>query len=178
MNDFSLYILDLVENSLAAGASEIAVTLATVKDKKCLVICDNGRGVANVDTQLLLSPFYTTRTTRRVGLGLSLLDHLSKLCAGWVRIVPLRPRGAAVIGVFQARHWDLPPDGDLASTALVLISVNRHCRFLFRYGNCDGMVSIDSRDLDEMGYLELKDYLGKAFTCWEGFGNEKNQIVS
>jgi hypothetical protein len=162
MNDLSLHILDLTENSLAAGADDIVITLITRRDRKILVIRDNGRGT-DLPSEQLLDPFYTTRTTRKVGLGLALMEHLARLCEGSIKIVPIKPRGMVVIVSIAAKHWDLPPDGKLADTALALIAANPHCRFKINYNGAGRLVRIDSNDFVGLRYGEKKRQIELVF---------------
>jgi len=162
MNDFSLHILDLAENSLNAGADDIIITLVTKGDRKILVICDNGKGLTGIEPRQALSPFYTTRTTRRVGFGLGLLEQLTRLCEGWVKVVPAKPHGLIVISVFAANHWDLPPDGDMASSVITLLLTNPQCRFRIIYGT-EKLIRIDSNDLLQLDYSEKIRRLSEAF---------------
>ncbi|HOC06096.1 MAG TPA: sensor histidine kinase [Bacillota bacterium] len=163
MNDFSLHILDLAENSLNAGADDIIITLVTKGDRKILVIVDNGHGLRGIEPHEALSPFYTTRTTRRVGFGLGLLEQLTRLCQGWVKIVPAKPHGLVVVSVFAAGHWDLPPDGDMASSVITLLLANPQCRFRINYG--DNPIHIDSKDLADLDYSEKIRRLQQAFAA-------------
>jgi hypothetical protein len=162
MNDFSLHILDLAENSLNAGADDIIITLATRGGRKILVICDNGRGLKGIEPRQALSPFFTTRTTRRVGFGLGLLEQLTRLCEGWVKVVPAKPHGLVLVSVFTANHWDLPPDGDMASTVTTLLLTNPQCRFRIIYG-AENLIRIDSNDLLQLDYSEKIRRLSEAF---------------
>lgn len=162
MNDFSLHILDLAENSLNAGADDIIITLVTKGGKKILVIADNGTGLRGIEPLQVLSPFYTTRTTRRVGFGLGLLEQLTRLCEGWVKVVPARPHGLVVISVFTAGHWDLPPDGDMASSAITLIMTNPQCRFRINYGG-NNPIHIDSNALADLDFGEKIRRLQETF---------------
>lgn len=162
MNDFSLHILDLTENSLKAGADDIIITLVTKGGKKILVIADNGAGLRGIEPRKVLSPFYTTRTTRRVGFGLGLLEQLTRLCDGWVKVVPAKPHGLIVISIFAANHWDLPPDGDMASSVITLMLTNPQCRFRINYGG-EYPIHLDSNDLANLDYSEKISRLNDAF---------------
>ncbi|MDD4657566.1 MAG: ATP-binding protein [Eubacteriales bacterium] len=153
MNDFSLHILDLAENSLNAGADDIIISLVIKNGKKILVIADNGAGLRGIEPRKVLSPFYTTRTTRRVGFGLGLLEQLTRLCEGWVKVVPARPHGLIVVSVFTAGHWDLPPDGDMASSVITLLMTNPQCRFRINYGE-NNPIHIDSNKLSGLDFSE------------------------
>lgn len=162
MNDFSLHILDLAENSLNAGADDIIITLVTKGTRKALVIVDNGHGLRGIEPKEALSPFYTTRTTRRVGFGLGLLEQLTQLCEGWVKVVAAKPQGLVVVSVFTAGHWDLPPDGDMASSIITLLLTNPQCRFRINYGESNP-IHIDSNDLVDLDYGEKIQRLKDAF---------------
>lgn len=171
MNDFSLHILDLVENSLSAGANDIVIVLMAKQKCKLLIIRDNGRGTTLSSSQLV-NPFYTTRTTRRVGLGLAMMEHVARLCEGWIKIVPLKPKGMVVIASFAANHWNLPPDGRLADTMLVLIAANPQCRFRFYYNGQGHLVELDNRELIDLTYSEKKRRLQLAFSKLGGNEHE------
>ena len=123
MQDLSLHILDIVENSLAASATrvEIAIVEDTREDLLSLVIRDNGRGMDAEARKQALDPFYTTRTTRRVGLGLSLLAQAAQQSGGAIEIVSEPGRGATVKAVFQLSHPDRKPLGDVAETLRTIL---------------------------------------------------------
>ena len=87
MRELSLHILDIVQNSLTAQAQniEIIINEDTVEDKLVVVIKDDGRGMDEQTLNKVLNPFYTTRTTRKVGLGLPLLAANAQACGGSVK---------------------------------------------------------------------------------------------
>jgi signal transduction histidine kinase len=88
MRDLSLHILDLVQNAIEAGASEIQLEIEedTVGDTLCIRLTDNGRGMSPDELSKVKDPFITTRTTRKVGLGLSLLEMSTQRCDGSLTI--------------------------------------------------------------------------------------------
>jgi len=118
MQDLSLHILDIVENSIAASASWIKISLVedTHKDVLLLEIRDNGKGMDAEARAQALDPFYTTRTTRRVGLGLPLLAQAAQQCEGALEIDSEPGRGTTIKAVFQLNHPDLKPLGDIGET--------------------------------------------------------------
>ena len=99
MEDLSLYILDIVQNSISASATlvEIFVKEDQENDKLILIIRDNGKGMDPQSVGRVTDPFYTTRTTRKVGLGLSLLDAVAKACGGRV-VISSRPGVGTEVG--------------------------------------------------------------------------------
>ena len=118
MQDLSLHILDIVENSIAASATWIKITLVedTQKELFLLEVRDNGKGMdADMQAQVL-DPFFTTRTTRRVGLGLPLLAQAAQQCEGTLTVESEPGRGTTIKAVFKLNHPDLQPLGDIAET--------------------------------------------------------------
>lgn len=126
MNDLSLYLLDLVENSIAAKASMIEVEVA--EDRKAnrlsLTICDNGRGMDETTREKALDPFFTTRTTRRVGLGLPFIRMAAEDALGTFSLESALGVGTTLCATFVADHVNTPPLGDLAAT-LCAISLHQ-----------------------------------------------------
>jgi signal transduction histidine kinase len=118
MEDLSLHILDIVENSVTAGATEIKILVVedTVMDRLSLEITDNGDGMDEVTCQKVLDPFFTTRTTRRVGLGLPLLVEAAQESGGSLELDSAPGQGTTVRAVFQLSHPDRKPLGDIAAT--------------------------------------------------------------
>ena len=123
MNELALHILDLAENSVAAGASRVDIRIALSHDDDRLTIemQDDGRGMSAEFLQRAADPFATTRTERKVGLGLSLVRQLCEMCDGAFRIESEPGRGTLLHLEFRLSHVDLPPMGDLAQTMLALV---------------------------------------------------------
>ncbi|HHE38370.1 MAG TPA: ATP-binding protein, partial [Candidatus Cloacimonetes bacterium] len=122
MEDLSLHILDVVENSITANASKIIIKIREEKEKDLLVIeiKDNGKGMNEETVKKVLDPFYTTRTTRRVGLGLSLLQQAAKESNGDFEINSKPGVGTEIKASFQDSHIDRKPIGDMNSTIVTL----------------------------------------------------------
>lgn len=80
LDDLSLHILDIAENGVNAGAGRVTVEIDHDGDLLRLIVSDNGRGMDEETVKSVVNPFYTTRTERRVGLGLPFLKQLSELC--------------------------------------------------------------------------------------------------
>jgi hypothetical protein len=122
MEDLSLSILDIAENSANAWASEIRITVIEDKAKDVLelVIEDDGRGMDEATAQRASDPFFTTRTTRRVGLGLAFLKQAVQEANGEMKVESARGKGTKVTARFQASHIDRRPLGDLGETIKTL----------------------------------------------------------
>jgi len=133
MEDLSLHILDIVENATAAGAKlvEIIISQDTGRDRLQIVIRDNGRGMDPDVVAKARDPFFTTRTTRRVGLGLALLHQATREAGGDFSITSEPGQGTEVRGTFQASHIDRKPIGDMGSTLVTLILGNPDVDFIY-----------------------------------------------
>lgn len=149
MKDLSLHILDLVQNSLRAGARlvEISIVEQAEKDLLQVEIKDNGKGIPAADRQKVLDPFYTTRTTRRVGLGLPLFQAAACRTGGHLVVEPVSGGGTRISAVFGLRHWDRPPLGDMAETLLTLIAGNPEVDFIYHHRRNGKEYRLDTREI-------------------------------
>ena len=123
MEDLSLHILDIVENSIAAEASRVEIRIVedTETDRLTLDIIDNGKGMDTETKARALDPFFTTKSVRRIGLGLPLLSQSAREAGGKLDLVS-EPNGGTVLrAVFQLSHPDRRPLGDLAETLRVIL---------------------------------------------------------
>jgi len=115
-----LHILDIVENSIEAGATrvELIVDEDRQADQLVVSVSDNGQGMDEAYVRRVLDPFVTSRTTRRVGLGLPLIAATAERCGGGLSIESVKGKGTKVKVTFQLSHIDRPPLGDMKSTVL------------------------------------------------------------
>ena len=127
MKELSLNILDIAENSLKAGASLTEITITEAGNLLTLTIKDNGCGMTDEVEKNVLNPFYTTRTTRKVGMGIPLLMLAAEQTGGSLSISSLTEEesplshGTTVIAKFYKDHLDFTPLGDVISTITTLI---------------------------------------------------------
>ncbi len=151
MEDISLHILDIAENSISAGASLIKITITrdTAGDLYTIEIEDNGKGIPEDIRQKVLDPFCTTRTTRKIGLGLPLLAQSARETGGDISIRAGNTSGTIVTAAFRQSHIDMRPLGDIAETLIVLIAGNQHADFLFTYNNNGNTFSLDTRRIKD-----------------------------
>jgi hypothetical protein len=135
MEDLSLHILDIAENSLAAGATRIAIVILeeTGEDTLMLEIRDDGRGMSASELTRVLDPFYTTRTTRRVGLGLSLLEAAARAANGRLEVRSAAGEGTVVVATFQLSHIDRKPLGNIAETITALVAAGPETELSYRH---------------------------------------------
>jgi len=165
VEDLSLSILDIAENSANAWASEIRITVIEDKEKDLLelVIEDNGTGMDEATARRASDPFFTTRTTRRVGLGLALLKQAAQEANGEMRVESARGKGTKVTARFQASHIDRRPLGDLGGTIKTLVCGYPDIEFICLYRK-DGMEK-------RFETKPLRDQLpGGRFASPEGLG--------
>jgi hypothetical protein len=147
--------LDIAENSVNAGASkvEISVIENLKNDKLYIQIVDNGKGMDGEMVRKVTDPFVTTRTTRKVGLGIPFLKEAAEACCGSFKIESQPGTGTKVDVVFQRSHIDRMPLGDLHATFLSLLIGYPQVHWIFKY-------QVDEREflLDDQPIKEtLKD---------------------
>ncbi|MGD9560224.1 MAG: sensor histidine kinase [Oscillospiraceae bacterium] len=123
MQELSMNILDVAENAVAAGATLIAIALEqdTAAMRQTLRIEDNGRGMDAATVQKVTDPFYTTRTTRDVGLGLPFLKMAAEMTGGALAIESTPGKGTCVSASYGLGHIDLMPLGDMGGTVAALV---------------------------------------------------------
>lgn len=123
MNELALYILDLTQNSISAGASrvEISIRLSHEDDSLQIDLLDDGCGMSSEFIEKVTSPFTTTRKTRKVGLGIPMIKQLCEMCDGAFQIESEPGKGTCLRLRFRLSHVDLPPMGDLAQTMTALV---------------------------------------------------------
>ncbi len=158
MEDLSLHILDIVENSIAARATRIEIRIVEdiKKDVFSIEIKDNGRGISEETLKKVTDPFYTTRKTRKVGLGLSLLAQSAKEAEGDISIESEEGVGTAVYAYFKHSHIDRKPLGNIIDTLIVLIAGNPDIDFLYEHKRGENTYSIDTKEIrSELGGIPL-----------------------
>ena len=152
-------MLDLAQNSLAAGATclRLSVCLRQAGETLTIRLEDNGRGMDSETCANVLDPFFTTRTTRRVGLGLPLAAMTAEATGGGLTLRSVPGEGTTVELVYKVNHWDCPPEGDVAEMLRVLVGGLGETRLLFSY-ECEGRVfALDTQqivaELGEVSWL-------------------------
>ena len=121
MKEIALYILDIAQNSITANASVLEVALSETAEDITFVIADNGKGMSPQLLAQVSDPFTTTRTTRKMGLGIPLLRMAVEQTGGSLTIESTEGVGTAVTARFCAGHIDCPPVGDMAETITLLL---------------------------------------------------------
>lgn len=156
MQDISFHILDIGENSFAAGATQIKIKInEDIKGNKLILeIEDNGKGLDKETQQKVLDPFYTTKKSGEVGLGIPMLAHSAKEAEGNLKIESQIGKGTTITARFVYNHIDRKPLGNLADTIIALITgKGRDIDIVYEhYKNGDGFL-LDTREIKE----ELQD---------------------
>ena len=150
MKEISLNILDIAENSVKANASLTEIYVDEMGDKLTLTIKDDGCGMDEHTVKSVIDPFYTTRKTRKVGLGIPLLKLACEQTGGTLSIVSSideANHGTTVTAVFFKNHIDFTPLGDVTSSIVTLIQGHPDTDFLFRHTTERGEVELDTREL-------------------------------
>jgi len=152
MVELSLHVLDIVQNSIEAGATEVRVTVRDRPDERSIVLAvdDNGRGMDPEFVERVTDPFVTTRTTRKVGLGLPLLKQVAQASGGDMDIVSTKGKGTTVRAHFLRDNIDTPPLGDIPSSLAVAIATDPRVRFVYRYEGAKGAFEFDSFQVAEL----------------------------
>ena len=137
MKELSLHILDIIQNSVKAGATLIEIEIAEDEkdDMFRFSVKDNGCGMSKELLDKVRDPFTTTRTTRKAGLGIPLLEAAALQCNGWLDISSEPGKGTMLTANFQLSHIDRAPLGDMAQTITTVISGNPEIDF--RYSHCN-----------------------------------------
>lgn len=135
MRELSLNVLDIAQNSISANASviEIEVIEKTAEHTMLIGIYDNGMGMTPEQVESVKDPFFTTRTTRKVGMGIPLFKLAAEQTGGSLSIESQVGVGTRVKTVFKTDSIDFTPLGDIESTIITLISMNTDRDFIYRY---------------------------------------------
>lgn len=153
MKEISLNILDIAENSVKAGASLTEITVTENDEQLTLTVRDNGCGMTAETLKAVTNPFYTTRTTRKVGMGLPLLKMEAEQTEGTFEITSKseseypEDHGTEVTAVFNKKHIDYTPLGDVVSSIVTLIQGHPDTDFLFTHTYGNKNVTLDTREL-------------------------------
>jgi hypothetical protein len=135
MRELSLHILDVLQNSLEAGATLVELTIEEnlIADRLTITVRDNGRGMDEATLACVTDPFFTTRKTRHVGLGIPLFKAAAERCNGDLSITSQVGVGTTLVATFQHSHIDRAPLGDVTSTLLsVILGGTCDVRYLHR----------------------------------------------
>lgn len=178
MKEISLNILDIVQNSLKAGATRIGIFIDETETTLTFSVDDDGCGMSEAFLARVTDPFTTTRTTRRVGLGLPLLKMEAEMTGGTFSIQSRSEKeytdhGTSVAAMFRKDHIDCIPLGDIVGTVCVLVSGIGEENILFEHRMPNGKVRLSTAEMREiLGDIPLaspevvnwvREYLKEAY---------------
>ncbi len=180
MKELSLNLLDIVENSVKAGARLTEITLEQTGGELAFAVRDDGCGMDEETVRRVTDPFYTTRTTRAVGLGLPLLKLEAEQTGGTLSVksdtAPAH-HGTTVTAVFHTDHIDCPPLGDVIASLITLIQGHPDTDFFFCHRQDGNEVKLDTRELREvLGEVPLDSY--EVLQWIEGYLREQYQSIN
>jgi len=160
MRELSEHVLDILYNSLEAGARavRVEVTEDSRADRITLCMSDDGRGMDPEEVRRVSDPFFTTRTTRRVGLGIPLLAQAARACDGGIEIDSRPGEGTAVTAWLQASHIDRQPLGDMAATLVTVIAGSPDVEVEYRHRVDGREFAFTTRQMrEELGDVPLSN---------------------
>ena len=163
MDEFSLYVLDITMNSVRAGATEISVELLEHEGWLDFTVRDNGCGMTEEQLARLKDPFFTTRKTRKVGLGIPFLKMLAEMTGGFVTIDSVHEsvsadHGTVTVARFGKDHIDFIPIGDMVETVKTLIQGYPDVNFTYLHRTERGQVSLCCAEIREvLGDIALNE---------------------
>jgi len=154
MKELSLHILDIVHNSISANATLVEIEVVENLDSDTFDICiiDNGKGMSEDTVKRVSDPFYTTRTTRKVGMGIALFKQNAEQTGGWLNISSVLGKGTKVEVHFSHSNIDRPELGDISGVLAMLITGTPNVNFRYKH-------KINSAEF-EFTTLEIKEALG------------------
>ena len=152
MRELSLNVLDIAQNSVSANASLVEIELVedTEKHELLIGIYDNGKGMTPEQVENVRDPFFTTRTTRKVGMGIPLFKLAAEMTGGSLEIESEVGVGTRVRAYFKTDHLDFTPIGDMTSTVISLVTMNLHMDFIYRRKLDSKEFTVDTRQLKEI----------------------------
>ena len=165
MKELSLNILDIYQNSISAGATEIGISLIEEDRILTLTVTDNGCGMSRETVERVMDPFYTTRTTRKVGMGIPLLRLAAEQTGGELLIESVTAdqdrlsHGTVVRATFHTDSIDFTPVGDMPSTMCVMIQGHPEIDYVFRHKTPILNVELDT--------VQIKEVLGEGISLAE-----------
>lgn len=162
MEELSLHILDIAENSVNAKATRVDIEIDVSKKEDLITIkvADNGKGMDEATLKNVRDPFFTTKTTRKVGLGVSFLDEIAELTGGSLEIESKPGIGTTIWLRLPLNHPDRPPLGDIISTLITLVATNPNIHLFYKETRNGNVWIFDSEEIRDL----LGDYalLGKV----------------
>lgn len=150
--EISLNVLDIAQNSIKAGADLVCIKVVRMRAQgsMTLTIDDNGCGMSEEQLEHVTDPFFTSRSTRKVGLGVPFLKQAALISGGEFDISSEVGVGTKVYARFNTDHIDCMPLGDINGTIFSLVVMNENLDFVYTYQVDDKEFTLDTREIREI----------------------------
>ena len=155
MQDIAMHVLDIGMNSLKADSSEVKIILKedTNSSKISFIIIDNGKGMDGMELKNAQDPFYTTRTTRRFGLGIPFIKAAAEICGGKFLLESIKGEGTRLVAEFDSSNIDCPPIGNIPDAIVCLMVFDETINLIYQYNYNDLEFIVSTNELKK----ELED---------------------
>lgn len=149
MQDFSAHIMDIAQNSVRANATRIEITIEEhlAQDLYSFTISDNGCGMDAETLSRVSDPFFTSRTVRKVGLGIPLLKQNAEATGGHMTIESVVGKGTTTHASFSHSHLDRPPTGDIPGAIVLLAAANPEIEIVYKHITDAGEYIFDTEEI-------------------------------
>ncbi|MDR2904040.1 MAG: ATP-binding protein [Clostridiales bacterium] len=184
MKDLSMHILDIAQNSVRAEATDITIEIDenVARNTLSITVADNGRGMSAELLKTVRDPFTTSRTTRKVGLGIPMLEQTCLQCDGRLALESTPGKGTTITAAMAYNHIDRPPLGDLADSLLILLITNQAIHFIYNHRYNGETFVFDTAEIREIlgdtpfDLPEVRDWIKEYMT--EGIAEIKENEES
>ncbi len=147
MRELSLNVLDIAENSFKAKAKTVEVSIVQKENILTISIKDDGCGMDEDFLKKVVDPFTTTRTTRKVGMGIPLFKMVAEQSGGEFKITSEKGVGTTVTATFMIDHVDRPPLGDIADTVVSMIGNLGEAELVFYFEAFGTSFTLDTKEV-------------------------------
>ena len=179
MKEISMHILDITMNSIKAEASliEIIIDDSIINNYLKITIKDNGKGMSENTINKVTNPFYTTRTTRKVGLGIPMLKESCERCNGYLKINSQLYVGTTILCCFERSNIDRAPLGNMGETIMTIINSTDNCDLIYTNITDNGTFIFNTIEVKKM--LEGLDINDNSILLWiKEYINENVNLFS
>ncbi|HAQ40947.1 MAG TPA: ATP-binding protein [Clostridiales bacterium] len=179
MKEISMHILDIVMNSVKAKATLIELFIEdSIKNNSLKInIKDNGVGMSREMTNLVTDPFFTTRTTRKVGLGIPMLKEACERCNGYLKIDSKQGEGTIIECLFERNNIDRAPIGNMGDTIMTIINSLKGCELIYKHITDGGTFVLSTSEIKRV--LDASDINDTEILMWiREYVNENVRSIS
>ncbi len=179
MRELSLNVMDVAQNSVTANATLITLEIneSDKDDFLDITLKDNGKGMSKEQLEHVIDPFFTTRTTRKVGLGVPLFKMAAEQTGGSFDIKSQLSVGTTLFAHFVKSSVDMTPLGDINSTVKILIQCNPDIDFVFSHRTDNGEFTLDTRELRGILGEDVPLNTPDVLEWIDGFLQEQSNII-